>query len=140
MFDNIGGKIKSLAQVVTVIGIIASIIIGLIFMANAGFIGFIVMAIGILFSWISSFITYGLGQLIENTDTMVYLLKNNDIKQIKSELKNKGNTENTSSSTFDNGKENEDNEDTLCPHCGRKIIIPEETTNAYCPWCNKKIF
>ncbi len=74
MFDNIGSKIKTLAQVVCWIGIIASFIIGLILMGQddgAVFIGLLVLIFGSLFSWIGSFITYGFGQLIENSDILV---------------------------------------------------------------------
>ena len=132
MFDNIGSKIKSLAQVVTIIGVIASVVLGIIFIANAGFVGLIVMLIGILLSWVSSFITYGFGQLIENSDEMVRLMKTDDIKQIKK-------------ITYDAHKNILDNnanvsDEALCPHCERKITIPDDATNAYCPWCNKKIF
>lgn len=132
MFDNIGSKIKSFAQVVTIIGIVASVILGIIFMANAGFIGLVVMLIGILMSWISSFITYGFGQLIENSDEMIRLMKGDDIKQIKKNLQNEH------SNTPDNTDDNE--KGTLCPHCERRITIPDDAVNAYCPWCNKKIF
>lgn len=27
-----------------------------------------------------------------------------------------------------------------CPYCDRKISVPEDAINAFCPWCNKKIF
>ncbi len=75
MFDNIGGKIKALAQVVCWIGIIASAICGIIMMATGdpslNLIGFLIIILGSLFSWIGSFMTYGFGQLIENTDKLV---------------------------------------------------------------------
>ena len=35
------------------------------------FLGFVVMVIGSLVSWVSSFTLYGFGQLIENTDQLV---------------------------------------------------------------------
>ena len=74
MFDNIGGKIKSLAQVVCWIGILCSVISGIVIMAtdeDLAFLGFVVMVIGSLVSWVSSFTLYGFGQLIENTDQLV---------------------------------------------------------------------
>ena len=45
MFDNIGRKIKALASIISWIGIIASILIGIIVMASAEeliFLGFII--------------------------------------------------------------------------------------------------
>jgi len=74
MFENIGSKIKAVAKVVCWIGIIASIIIGIVLIAqdeDMAFVGFLVMALGSLGSWIGSFMTYGFGQLVENSDILV---------------------------------------------------------------------
>lgn len=74
MFNNIGGKIKTLAQVVSGIGISASVIFGCFLMAtdeDTVFIGILVLILGSIFSWISSFMTYGFGQLIENSDILI---------------------------------------------------------------------
>ena len=69
MFNNIGGKIKTLSVVVTLIGIVASIIIGIAFITNEEvLIGFVVMLAGSFISWISSFVLYGFGELICNSD------------------------------------------------------------------------
>ena len=77
MFENIGGKIKALAKVVTWIGIIGSVLAGII-MISAGsrgsggtlmvLPGLLMMVIGSLSAWIASFVLYGFGQLIENSD------------------------------------------------------------------------
>ncbi len=77
MFGNIGGKIKALAQVITWIGIIVSILIGIITMSTSGPVGILIAVAGSLISWISSFILYGFGQLIENSDELVRLLSEN---------------------------------------------------------------
>ena len=71
MFDNIDQKIKALAQVVCWIGIICSVISGIALIAAGEgllFVGFIVIILGSLISWISSFTLYGFGQLIENSE------------------------------------------------------------------------
>ena len=71
MFDNIGGKIKVLAQVVCWIGIICSALFGIIIVANGKnfvFLGFMIMFVGSLLSWCSSFVLYGFGELIENSE------------------------------------------------------------------------
>ena len=70
MFDNIGKEIKTLAVVLTVIGIAASIIIGasLFNGSSAGtFLGIAVMLVGTLISWIASFALYGFGELVDKT-------------------------------------------------------------------------
>lgn len=70
MFDNIGDKIKTVAATIAWLGIIGSIIIGIIMIAEGTSGGLVVMIVGSLSSWVSSFTLYGLGQLIENTDTI----------------------------------------------------------------------
>lgn len=72
LFSNIGHKIKNLAKVITWVGIIFSVLFGLITLAAGGI---IIMIVGPLISWISSFTLYGFGQLIENSDKIVELLK-----------------------------------------------------------------
>ncbi len=77
MFGDIGGKIKGLAQVVCWIGIIASVISGLLMLSNGDYapIGIIIMLLGSLVSWVSSFTLYGFGELIDNSSKIVDLLK-----------------------------------------------------------------
>lgn len=70
MFDNIGGKIKALAKAVCWIGIIASIIAGIVTMSldeDMAGIGLVIILVGCLFSWVGSFFAYGFGELIEKT-------------------------------------------------------------------------
>ena len=74
MFDNIGGKIKTVASTLTVLGIILSILAGLITLLDGEISGLFVMIFGSLFSWLGSFLLYGFGQLVENSDKLVALL------------------------------------------------------------------
>ena len=68
MFANVGGKIKAVAQVLTWIGIIGSVIGGLSMM-NANFIiGILTAVVGSLLSWVGSLALYGFGELVENSD------------------------------------------------------------------------
>lgn len=74
MFENIGGKIKSLAVVMCGIGIVISVIGAIAFWCNHDpyyhptiAIGFGVLIGGCVGSWIGSFFTYGFGELIEMT-------------------------------------------------------------------------
>ena len=76
MFDNIGGKIKSLASAIAWIGIIISILSGIVLFFSEGFlIAILVAALGSLSAWIGSFMQYGFGQLIENSDYLVRVAK-----------------------------------------------------------------
>lgn len=81
MFDNIGRKIKTLAKVLCWLGIIGSIVSGIISVCMGKWIGeyllqgILIMLVGSLASWISCFVLYGIGQLIENSDICIALLK-----------------------------------------------------------------
>lgn len=122
MFDNIGSKIKTLAQVICWIGIIASIIIGFVLMVqdeDTVFIGILTMILGSLGSWTGSFITYGFGQLIENSDILVK--QGNKIPEKQS---------NTSSNAFVHFVETPKHQ-WRCDGCGNMI------SENICPICNK---
>ena len=75
MFDNIGGKIKGVAAAVCWLGIIISIIVGIDLCASdeevLTVVGIVVIFLGSLSSWIGSFVLYGFGQLVENSDKLV---------------------------------------------------------------------
>lgn len=73
MFDNIGGKIKTLAVVVCVVGMIASLIFAIVLWSMDSYrtptvaLGFGVLIGGCVVSWVGSFFSYGFGELIEET-------------------------------------------------------------------------
>ena len=77
MFDNIGSKIKKLAKVLCWIGISVTALAGLLFallnFEALFYDGNILIPLGLIFlgpllSWIGSFVLYGFGQLVENSD------------------------------------------------------------------------
>lgn len=69
MFDDIGNKIKTLAKVVCALGMIGSIIGGIVICLEAfnrhsdsSFAyGVLIALVGCILSWISVFVLYGLG-------------------------------------------------------------------------------
>lgn len=71
MFDNIGGKIKSLAKTIFIIETIICIIGGLVMLTEgsdeAMIYGVITIIVGPLTAWVSSWLLYGFGELIEKT-------------------------------------------------------------------------
>ena len=75
MFDNIGRKIKGLAKIFAWTGIIGSAVVGVCSAAATGIAGLLVAVIGALLSWAGSFVLYGFGQLVENSDQLVALSK-----------------------------------------------------------------
>ncbi len=83
MFKNMGGKIKGWTKFVCWMGIIISILAG-IGMAIAGMqsgdeaaaivSGIAVAVGGFLLSWISSFVAYGFGEMVENSTIQAALM------------------------------------------------------------------
>ena len=67
MYDNIGAKIKVLAQVIAWIGIAGSVITGFVIIIESAGVGIGILIVGSLMSWISSWFMYGFGELIEKT-------------------------------------------------------------------------
>ena len=67
MFENIGMKIKNLALLICWLGIIASLILGIYQFNYSAITGIVIIIIGSLMSWISSFFIYGFGEIIEST-------------------------------------------------------------------------
>ena len=68
MYDNIGGQIKGLAKAVFIVEAIAAVITGIALMASDEDmipIGLLVMVVGPLVAWVSSWLLYGFGELID---------------------------------------------------------------------------
>lgn len=94
MYDNIGGKIKKLATVIfAVLAVITIIVGGVIGMNGADFLGMAVMVAGPILAWISSFVLYGFGELVDKTSEIARNIGDNAGKsetqtKIDSERKN----------------------------------------------------
>ena len=71
MYDNIGEKIKNLALLIFVIGVIVSVIAGvaILLLDSEIFIvlGILIIVAGSFIAWISSCFAYGFGELIDKT-------------------------------------------------------------------------
>lgn len=78
MYNNIGRKIKILATVLMVIGVLISLVSGIAMMSmnarmygNTGAItGLLTIALGTVGSWAGSFVLYGFGELIERVQSI----------------------------------------------------------------------
>ena len=76
MFNNIGKKIKVVASVFCWIGIIASVVFGIILIDEGDEVaGAVTLVAGALSSWIGSFALYGFGQLVENSDIQTRIMQ-----------------------------------------------------------------
>ena len=86
MFKNIGDKIKTLAEVICILGIISSFVIGCILMAiNLAFFlkGILTIVLGSLASWIGSFVLYGFGQLVDDVNFLRFNAENKAIEEFE---------------------------------------------------------
>lgn len=96
MFENIGGKIKGVSKLLCWIGIIASNTFGILMVGTgqelAVVVGLVIMILGSLMFWIGSFVFYGFGQLIENSDILAARMNNTCCDELVQETNNKINT------------------------------------------------
>ena len=77
MFKDIGIKIQLLAEILAILGIVLSCVIGVIFFGIGfiletagvvpGIIGIVILIVGPLVSWLGNFCLYGFGKLIEKS-------------------------------------------------------------------------
>lgn len=81
MFDNIGGKIKSLAQIMAYILMGLSILAGLLMLFSNPVVGLLSIVVGCLSAWIGSFFMYAFGELVENSERSA-----NSLNEIRSML------------------------------------------------------
>lgn len=83
MYNNIGGKIKGLSIVIAIIEVALAAIVGCILMItddDMAMVGIIIITVGGIASWISSWMLYGLGELIEDTHSIA--VSNLNIRKI----------------------------------------------------------
>lgn len=147
MFDNIGEKIKILAKILCWLGIIASVIVGIVLMIkdeSLTLIGILIAVIGSLLSWAGSSIMYGFGRLVKNSDILVNLnhdysqnIINNEQRNINSSVNGTTNpykSDRASSTITDCAQETvqvslSNTEKIICPNCGF-----EQASNRSCCW------
>ncbi len=84
MYKNIGGKIKKRSQLIAIVEIIAVVIIGINLMSSLGAVGIIVglciIIVGCLVAWLSSWLLYGFGEIIEKVCLIEQNTRNKDTK------------------------------------------------------------
>ena len=132
MFSNVGGKIKILAKIMLVLGMLASVIYGIYFMTNGGefiLFGLLIAVGGVLGSWISALFIYGFGQIITNTDS----ISSNTRKIEKKEEVNVVATQPDESGFVD----------FECPSCKATLSYSKDTltkkSKVICPMCDEEI-
>ena len=94
MFNNIGNKVKIMAQVLCIIEIVACIITGIFYILHwrALFSGILIAVLGSFLSWLTNLALYAIGHIAENTDIIVRKLNNKNT--LKNESANSPTTDN----------------------------------------------
>ena len=151
MYDNIGGKIKGLAKAIFIIEAIAAVITGIALMVDDDEMipfGLILLIAGPAIAWASSWLLYGFGQLVENSDIIAaeynrknekhekVVAKNNEKKQAQRKKQIKTNLENLNFG--------EDGYiDITCPQCKTELSFTKEQLQSgeelTCPMCDTPI-
>lgn len=68
MFNRVGSKLKTLAVIVALIGNVTFVMLGMVLIANNdGELGFLILIAGLLLSWASALLLYGMGEMVENS-------------------------------------------------------------------------
>ena len=120
MFDDIGTKLKGLAYFSCWIGIFSSMILGIVAIRVRIIYGVLIIVLGPLYSWISSWVIYAIGEIAENTQKKS--INKETSKNAKAELFLKSNYMNQVSTM----------EKKHCPHCGDTV------TSKVCDMCGKE--
>lgn len=148
MFDNIGSKIKTLAKVLTWLGIIGSCISGILLMAEDEDLiaaGLLIIIFGSLISWGGSFLLYGFGQLIENSDRMVQLMGSGTAstkreRKVESERAPQPKKTQKAVKAVPQPSEPDELSEIICPHCGEELYVSmEEESGFFCPFCGVRV-
>lgn len=82
MFTNIGGKIKFSTKVLCWLLIILFVIMGIASLISGAILpGIILLVVGPLTAWVSSFVLYGFGELVENSCIQTNLMIKQDMEK-----------------------------------------------------------
>lgn len=150
MYDNIGGKIKGLAKVMCAVGSIAPIIAGIVIISLDRYgrstpIAIAVMVLGIISAWVSTWLLYGFGQLIENSDIIAEEYKRANKKatakkneRIQKQYRKEANV------IIANPDADEDTFiDIICPNCNEQVSYTKGQLQGgkavVCPMCDESI-
>ena len=151
MYNNIGGKIKVLAKCIFVIDAIAMFVVGIVLLSEELIgAGLLTMFLGPVLAWVSSWLLYGFGELIDKASEIADNTAKEDKQKEKSIKENKTpvakvrkkpetNPQSFKNVTVINTEEDTDYRDVICPVCKQTLSFDNETTLAVCPWCDTKL-
>ena len=158
MYKNIGGKIKTLARVIFASEAIAAFIAAIAIMVSDEDLipyGLIVLVVGPLVAWVSSWLLYGFGEIIDKLCAIEYntgvMLKPSELKKLKKqhEAEVKGAEVARKKAAAQKVAEAEEAKVThkkaeageedlvsvVCPKCGEDLYFGKDLAEVECPYC-----
>lgn len=130
MYDNIGGKIKGLAKAIFIIEAIVTIITGIMLLITGelALFGLLILICGPLIAWVSSWVLYAFGELVEDVGIIRYQTQKdeNATPKLNGSIQSKrtNNTPNVSNAN-----------EIFCKTCGADITFDKNR----CHVCKNKI-
>lgn len=148
-YDDIGGKIKDWAKWIFTVEAIAAVITGITLWANGSVLtGFLVIVLGPFVAWVLSWLLYGYGQLIQNSDIIAeefnrknekhekVVAKSNERKQAERRREVKAAIQNPEVDEYVFI-------DITCPNCKADLSFPkvqlQNKEGVTCPMCDAHI-
>ena len=140
MYDNIGSKIKGLAKAIFIVEAILSIIISITLLIETEQAAYsIFLFLGPILSWISSWLIYGFGEII---DKLCNIEQNSEaIMKLTKSPQNNNRTNNVDKTTMPK-KAVAKKEITIivnCPECDQELFFDSNLSNVECPYCGCSI-
>ena len=152
MYENIGGKIKTLAGVIFAFEAIAAFIAAIAIMVSDEDLipyGLIVLVVGPLVAWVSSWLLYGFGEIIDKLCAIEYntgvMLKPSELKKLKKQheaevkgaevARKKAAAQKVAEAEAVAAAEEEDSVHVVCPKCGEDLYFGKDLAEAECPYC-----
>lgn len=152
LYEDIGGKIKNLAKWIFVIEAGIAVIAGFFLLEENTWAGLLALIGGPLVAWISSWILYAFGQIVEDVHAMrnkegtttEVKAKREAEASAKREIEERTQLQEKSKSQkfelSDDGYTNIEHSDDdyiefSCPNCGEKLSFLKNETDAKCPEC-----
>lgn len=149
MYENIGEKIKGLAKAICIVEAIAAVVTGLALMVmdeDLAWMGFLVILCGPIIAWVSSFLLYGFGQLVANSDIIAaqYNRTNKEYEKVEAknrEHKREQRRKEVKAKIVNPGIADDEFIDVVCQNCEAELSFPKEQLanlqGVKCPVCDE---
>ena len=142
IYDNIGGKIKGLAKSTFIVEAVAAVITGIAVLISTDILlGLIILVVGPIVAWVSSWLLYGFGELIDKASDIADNTRGSERKLEelgKAEEENQGVVKTEKSNHKKAPKQNVATDSTKTPQ-KNEVHIEEPKNILLCPECGEDL-